>query len=165
MLIFALTLTVEYTTIHSAVYLACVFLESNRITKLNGQQFLMLTVTGEPSGNLRGSWEQRALIVGNNSGHNVLALKEKAHQDLVALATLYHTAQVAGQARETEEAKRLDISRFLAFYYDPFRHSRYRSVANFLVNLVVGLIAYMYHRFSYQRVAVRRESGDAGVPT
>ncbi len=51
-----------------------------------------------------------------------MALKEKAHQDLVALATLYHTAQVAGQARETEEAKCRDISRFLAFYFDSFRH-------------------------------------------
>lgn len=65
---------------------------------------------------------QQALIVGNNSGHNVLALKKKAPQDLVALATLYYTAQVAGQARGTEEAKRRDISRFLAFYYDLFRH-------------------------------------------
>jgi hypothetical protein len=65
---------------------------------------------------------QGALIAGNNSGHNVLALKKKAPQDLVALATLYYTAQVAGQARGTEEAKRRDISRFLAFYYDLFRH-------------------------------------------
>jgi len=97
---------------------------------LNGRELLMLTVTGEPSGNLRGNWGQRVLIVGNNSGHNVLALKEKAHQNLVALATLYHTAQVAGQARETEEAKRLDISRFLAFYYDPFRHYHPRHVVN-----------------------------------
>jgi hypothetical protein len=40
--------------------------------------------------------EQGALIVGNNSGHNVLALTEKAPQDLVALATLYYTAQVGG---------------------------------------------------------------------
>ena len=42
------------------------------------------------------------LIVGNNSGHNVLALTEKAPQDLVALATLYYSTQVAGQARGTE---------------------------------------------------------------
>jgi hypothetical protein len=62
--------------------------------------------------------EAGALILQNNSGHNVLALKKKAPQDLVALATLYDTAQVAGQARGTEEAKRHDISRFLAFYYD-----------------------------------------------
>ena len=40
----------------------------------------------------------------------------------MALATLYYTTQVAGQARETEEAKRRAISRFLAFYYDLFRH-------------------------------------------
>jgi hypothetical protein len=46
--------------------------------------------------------EQRVLIVGSNSGHNVLALKERAPQDLVALATLYYTTQVAGQARGTE---------------------------------------------------------------
>jgi hypothetical protein len=65
---------------------------------------------------------QGALIAGNNSGHNVLALQKKAPQDLVALATLYYTTQVAGQARGTEEAKRRDISRFLAFYYDLFRH-------------------------------------------
>ena len=49
-------------------------------------------------------------------------LTEKAPQDLVALATLYYSTQVAGQARGTEEAKRRDISCFLAFYYDPFRH-------------------------------------------
>ncbi len=66
--------------------------------------------------------EQGALIVGNNSGHNVLVLKEKAPQDLVALATLYYTTQVTGQARGTEEAKRRDLSRFLAFYFDSFRH-------------------------------------------
>src|SRR5262244_3057944 len=65
---------------------------------------------------------ERALIANNNSGHNVVALTKKAPQDLVALATLYYTAQVAGQARGTEEAKRRDISRFLAFYYDLFRH-------------------------------------------
>jgi hypothetical protein len=64
---------------------------------------------------------QGALIAGNNSGH-ILALREKAPQDLGALATLYYTTQVAGQARGTEEAKRRDISRFLAFYYDLFRH-------------------------------------------
>jgi hypothetical protein len=38
------------------------------------------------------------------------------------LVTLDYSAQVAGQARGTEEAKRRDLSRFLAFYYDPFRH-------------------------------------------
>jgi len=65
---------------------------------------------------------QGTLIAGDNSGHNVLALKKHAPQDLVALATFYYTAQVAGQARGTEEAKRRDISRFLAFYYDLFRH-------------------------------------------
>ena len=84
------------------------------------------------------------LIVRNNSGHNVLAMKANAPQDLVALATLYYTAQVVGQARGTEEAKRRDSSRFLAFYYDPFRYSRHRSVATFLVNLVAGLNAYTY---------------------
>ncbi len=50
-----------------------------------------------------------------------MALKKKAPQDLVALATLYYTTQVAGQ-RGTEKAKRRDISRFVAFYYDLFRH-------------------------------------------
>jgi hypothetical protein len=74
--------------------------------------------------------EQGALIVGNNSGHNVLALKEKAPQNLVALATLYYSTQVAGQARGTEEAKRRDISRFLAFSSDPFRPSHPRHVVN-----------------------------------
>lgn len=63
-----------------------------------------------------------ALITGNNSGHNVLALKEQGETDLVALATLYYTTQVAGQADATEEAKRRDISRFLAFYFDLFHH-------------------------------------------
>lgn len=65
---------------------------------------------------------QGALIAGNNSGHNILALQKKAPQDLVALATLYYTTQVAGQSRGTEEAKRRAISRFVAFYYDLFRH-------------------------------------------
>lgn len=46
--------------------------------------------------------EQGALSVGNNSGPNVLALKEKAPQDLVDLATLYYTAQVTGQVWGTE---------------------------------------------------------------
>lgn len=74
--------------------------------------------------------EQGALIVGNKSGHNVLALQKQAPQDLVALATLYYTTQVARQARGTEEAKRRDISRFLAFSYDPFRHSPPRHGVN-----------------------------------
>lgn len=65
--------------------------------------------------------EQGALIAENNSGHKALAPKEKTPQDLVALATLCCSTQVAGQARGTEEAKRRDISRFPAFYYDPFR--------------------------------------------
>ncbi len=79
-----------------------------------------------------------ALILQNNSGHNVLALQKKAPQDLVALATLYYTTQVAEQVRGMEEAKRRDISRFLAFYYDLFRH---------------------YHPRDWQR----RESGRAGL--
>jgi hypothetical protein len=60
--------------------------------------------------------EKGALIGRNNSGHDVLALKEQREKDLVALATLYYTTQVAGQSDATEEAKRRDISRFLAFY-------------------------------------------------
>jgi len=59
-----------------------------------------------------------------------LALKEKAPQDFVALATLYYTAQVAGQARGTEEAKRRDFSRFLVFYSDPFRSYHPRHSVN-----------------------------------
>ena len=59
-----------------------------------------------------------------------MAMKANAPQDLVALATLYYSTQVAGQARGTEEAKRRDISRFLAFYYDPFRHYPSRHVVN-----------------------------------
>jgi len=47
-----------------------------------------------------------ALITRKNSGHNVLALKEQGGKDLVALATLYYTTQVAGQADATEEANR-----------------------------------------------------------
>ena len=74
--------------------------------------------------------EQGALIVRNNSGHDVLALTEKAPQDLVALATLYYTAQGAGQARGTEEAERRDISRFRAFSYDPFWHYHPRLAVN-----------------------------------
>lgn len=66
--------------------------------------------------------EKGALIARNNSGHNVLALKEQAPNNLVALATLYYATQVAGQSGSTEEAKRRDISRFLAFYYDLFHH-------------------------------------------
>jgi hypothetical protein len=60
--------------------------------------------------------EKGALIGRNNSRHDVLALKEQREKDLVALATLYYTTQVAGQSDATEEAKRRDISRFLAFY-------------------------------------------------
>jgi integrase/recombinase XerD len=63
-----------------------------------------------------------ALIARNKSGHNVLALKKQALHDLVALATLYYTTQVAGQANATEEAKRRDIERFLTFYFDLFHH-------------------------------------------
>jgi hypothetical protein len=63
-----------------------------------------------------------ALIARNNSGHNVLTLKKQGEKDLVALATLYYTTQVAGQVDTTEEAKRRDISRFLAFYFDLFHH-------------------------------------------
>src|SRR5438552_3318924 len=63
-----------------------------------------------------------ALIGRNNSGHNVLALKEQAPNDLVALATLYYATQVTGQSGSTEEAKHRDISRFLAFYFDLFHH-------------------------------------------
>jgi hypothetical protein len=66
--------------------------------------------------------EQEALIVGNNSGQNVLALKEKTSQDLVALAALYYATQLAGQVRGREEAKRRDLSPFLAFYDALFRH-------------------------------------------
>ena len=71
---------------------------------------------------------QEALPVGNNSEHNVLALKKQASHDLVALATLYYTTREAGQARVTEEAKRRDISRFLAFYRNLFHryHPRER---------------------------------------
>ena len=51
-----------------------------------------------------------------------MALKKQAPQDLVALAMLYYSTQVVWQARGTEAARRRDISRFLAFYYDLFRH-------------------------------------------
>jgi hypothetical protein len=37
--------------------------------------------------------EQGALIVGNHSGHKVLALTEQAPQDRVALVTLYYTTR------------------------------------------------------------------------
>ncbi len=39
------------------------------------------------------------------------------------LVTPYYSTQVAGQARGMEEAKRRDLSRFLAFSSDPFRPS------------------------------------------
>ena len=66
----------------------------------------------------------------NQYHHYILALQEKALQDLVALATLYYTTQVARQARGTKEAKRRDLSRFLAFSYDPFRHYHPRHIVN-----------------------------------
>ncbi len=43
---------------------------------------------------------------------------------------LYYSAQVAGQARGTEKAKRRDIARFLAFSYDPFWHYHPRLAVN-----------------------------------
>ncbi len=46
------------------------------------------------------------------------------------LVTLYYSTQVAGQVRGTKEAKRRDLSRFLAFCYDPFRHYHPRHVVN-----------------------------------
>jgi integrase/recombinase XerD len=70
---------------------------------------------------------ETALTVENNLGHNVLALKEQAADDLIAMANLYYQTRVRGQADNTEDAKRRDIALFLNFYYAMFHHTRPRD--------------------------------------
>ena len=65
---------------------------------------------------------KRALQLANNFEHNVPALIADAGGSLKALARVYFVTEVAGQARSTIEAKRRDLTRFLAFYYELYRH-------------------------------------------
>ncbi len=65
---------------------------------------------------------ETALIVVNNSGHNVSALREEAQHSLVALANLYYHTQVAGRSEATADAKRRDLTRLLDFYQGLFHH-------------------------------------------
>ena len=66
-------------------------------------------------------------VIQNNLGHNVLALKEQAKDDLVAMANLYYQTQVRGQSDNTEDAKRRDITLFLEFYVSMFHHTHPRD--------------------------------------
>jgi hypothetical protein len=60
----------------------------------------------------------------NNLQHNVPALLERGRGSLKALAGAYFVAEVAGQAPGTIEAKRRDLTRFLAFYVKLYGHDR-----------------------------------------
>lgn len=66
--------------------------------------------------------DQTALILVNNSGHNVSDLRELAPHSLVALANLYYHTQVVGRSEATADAKRRDLNRFLNFYHRLFHH-------------------------------------------
>ncbi|MBI3795959.1 MAG: tyrosine-type recombinase/integrase [Deltaproteobacteria bacterium] len=65
---------------------------------------------------------KQALIPVDNLKHNVPGHLSRARTSLRALAQLYFQAEVAGQARGTIEAKRRDLSRFLAFYEALYHH-------------------------------------------
>jgi len=66
--------------------------------------------------------DKRALVPANNLEHNVPALLKAAAGSLRALARVYFTTQVAGQAKATIEAKRHDLARFIAFYEALYHH-------------------------------------------
>ncbi|HVO68937.1 MAG TPA: hypothetical protein VMT24_02760 [Aggregatilineaceae bacterium] len=66
--------------------------------------------------------DKRALVPANNLEHNVPALLKSAAGSLRALARAYFTTQVAGQAKATIEAKRRDLTRFIAFYEALYHH-------------------------------------------
>jgi integrase/recombinase XerD len=87
--------------------------------------------------------DKRALIPANNHEHNVPALLKNAGGSLRALANAYFVAEVAGQAKATIEAKRRDLSLFIAFYIELYGHDHpdewYTSVTReFLKQLARG---------------------------
>ncbi len=57
-------------------------------------------------------------------GGNVPDLIKAGRESLAALAHAYFLIEVAGQARTTIDAKRRDLSRFLAFYRELYGHER-----------------------------------------
>ncbi|MGD0950426.1 MAG: tyrosine-type recombinase/integrase [Candidatus Binatia bacterium] len=66
--------------------------------------------------------DKRALVPTNNLEHNVPALLKSSAGSLRALARLYFTTHVAGQAKAKIEAKRRDLARFIAFYEALYHH-------------------------------------------
>jgi site-specific recombinase XerD len=64
------------------------------------------------------------LMVPKNPSHNVLATIETAKTCLMDLAKLYLVTEVAGQSQATLDAKRRDLTRFLAFYQQLYGHDR-----------------------------------------
>lgn len=67
---------------------------------------------------------KRSLILRDNLQHNVPAVLQEATGSLRALARIYFVTEVAGQAPGTIDAKRRDLSRFLAFYARLYNHDR-----------------------------------------
>jgi integrase/recombinase XerD len=67
---------------------------------------------------------KHALVLHNNLQHNVPAVLQEATGSLRALARIYFVTEVAGQAPGTIDAKRRDLSRFLAFYARLYNHDR-----------------------------------------
>jgi site-specific recombinase XerD len=65
---------------------------------------------------------ETALVVQSNLSHNVPAAIEAAKNRLTDLATLYLATEVAGQSQAMLDAKRRDLTRFLAFYYQLYGH-------------------------------------------
>jgi hypothetical protein len=84
---------------------------------------------------------KRALILRDNLQHNVPAALQEATGSLRALARVYFVTEVAGQAPGTIDAKRRDLSRFLAFYTHLYGHDRpaewYASVTREFVREMV----------------------------
>src|SRR5882724_5417046 len=67
---------------------------------------------------------ETALMVPSNLSHNVPALIEATKTSLTYLAKLYLKIEVAGQSQATLDAKRRDLTRFLAFYHQLCGHDR-----------------------------------------
>jgi integrase/recombinase XerD len=65
---------------------------------------------------------ETALVMQSNLSHNVPALIEAAKNRLTDLATLYLATEVPGQSQATLDAKRRDLTRFLAFYHQLYGH-------------------------------------------
>ncbi len=67
---------------------------------------------------------KQALVLRDNLQHDVPAGLKDATGSLRALARVYFVTEVAGQAPGTIDAKRRDLSRFLAFYTNLYNHDR-----------------------------------------